>query len=280
MDFASILADKKTFTDDIKLNINGNEVSLGDIRSLSQRNQDAVTAKMNELSGDQERTRKEYENARTLSTQAAEIISKAQAGPEKKAAPEPDGADYYDTDPLYEPIRKRLSPMEKQLAEIIESNKQNKIALERAALVFARDRWDRQYDALKPRLAGDKYKDYRGEKGVEKLAEYAASHQLLDEFGLPSVAKAVADLTREDEIAIIKKTEYERGVEAGRQAKRLASMERPASASGNTGDRKQPKLDPTQNFEDLGDVVMDDPEGRKMLSDLAELGIEDFSGVQ
>ena len=265
MDFAAILADDKTFTDDIEMTIGAEKVTLGQLRDLSKKQQATLTEQMNTLS-------RERNEVKELAVKAADLLSKAQpladAGVTKQTEQRSTPEDYWDTDPLYEPVRKRLSPLENQIKEQNNLIAKQQSALEKAAFIFGKRMFREDYERSKSRLSGDKYKEYRN---PDKLAQYAVDHQLVDEFGLPSVEKAVADITREDETERIKREAYDKGLEEGRVNGRMASMTRPGSAAGTRAGAKGKALDPSKNFEDLGDAVADDPDIMKALSQLGDL---------
>lgn len=268
MDFSDILADANTFPDTAEITIGDQKISLGQIRDLSKKQQASITERMNALD-------KERNEVKELAVKAADLLAKAQPladGATRKVEPKQETTeDYWDTDPLYEPIRKRLSPIEKQLKDAMDTITAQKTALEKAALIFARDRWDRQYESGKIRLKGDKYKDYRS---VDKLAEYAAQHQLVDAFGMPSVERAIVELTKPDELEELKRQAKEEGIEEGRRMARLNTMARPTSSSGKSAGQKPSKgLDPTKNFEDLGDAVAEDADLMEALAKVSGLDL-------
>lgn len=266
MDFATILQDAVTFNDNIELTVGNEKVTLGDIRNLSRRQQEQVTNRMNEL-------QREREEVKTLATKAAELLSRQEQPQTRQATQQAAGGDDWDTDPFYAPIRTRISPLEKQLKEALDAVKQTQDQMQRAALIWANDRFAAEYRDNRDRLKGDKYKDWRGEKAVDKLAEYAAEHKLVDRFGMPSVSRAIDELTKEDEVDRIRKQAREEGIEEGKRQQRVSTMQRPTSASGGKGAASK-GLDPTKNFEDLGDSVAEDPELVEMLSQIGGLEIQ------
>lgn len=275
-DLNAILNDDKTYPDNLEIILSpgdgraSEKIALGTIRDMSRRQQQELTTRLAE-------TKSEFDKARELSTQAATMLASLQKEPpkqdERRAEPPSDYDKLYDTDPYYEPIRKRLSPLEKVLEEIRKGQEDDRKAREQMVVAFARDRFDRQYRDVKERLKDDKYKDYRD---PQKLAQYAVSKGLTDEFGLPSVEKAVSDLTREDDLERIRKEAYEEGRKKGAIDNRMRSMQR-GTTSGGGGEHKDAAditLNPEMNFNDLDEKVLGDPDGRKVLAELAELGVQ------
>ena len=212
-----------------------------------------------------------------LATKAASLIANAErlnAQPAAQPARQPSEWDQlYDTDPSYAPVRTRLAEYEKNLKEATDKLSAQQTALERAAGIFAKRLWRDDYKESKERLKGDKYKDWRD---PDKLANYAAQRNLLDENGLPSVSRAVEDLTREDEMQRLRDDAKAEGIREGRMQARMAGMERPSSASGPKGANADTALDPTMNFEDLGDKALADPQTRELLAALGEMDPESF----
>ena len=279
MNFAEILSDEKTFTDDMEIVLPprgdgqaSQKVRLGDIRDLSRKQQQALAARLDE-------TNKEFDKARSLATQAAEALAKIQGQATDttttttKPVTTTDTEDYYETDPLYAPVRKRYSALEAQLKEAADKLKGQETIQTNLLTLLTRRMVRDDFDRVRDKLKGDKYKEWRD---PDKLANYAVQHRLVDDMGMPSLERAVSELTREDEVTAA----YQRGIDEGRKKgtidARLASMQRPTSASGKTAAQQPAGLDPTQNFEDLGDKIMDDPEALEMLSQLGALSPADI----
>lgn len=263
MAFTDILGNLASYPDAYEFAVGDQKVTLGEVRAEAKRQQTAYAAQEANLT-------RERNEVKELATKAADLLSKAQPLAEAGARTEakPATADEFDSDPWWEPVRKqfstRLTPLEAQLKDAMAKiDLQNK-TLEKAALVFGKRVFREDYERSKGALKGDKYKDWRD---PEKLANYAAQHQLVDELGFPSIEKAVSEITKEDELDRIRQEAYERGKNEGKSAQRMAGMARPSSASGKGGAPSK-GLDPTKNFEDLGDEVMSDPDLSKMLSEL------------
>lgn len=266
MEFSQILEDAKTFGDDISLEINGQKVTLGDIRGLTKKQQQALSEKM----ADTERKRTEVMQ---LAEQAANLKNSLEAQiAEVNKRVTPSANDDFENDPFWAPVRKQLSGPQETIKELKGTVKQLTDSVTKIAGIWADDRWQSQYERAKPRLK-DKAKDWT----FEKVRDYAAQNKLVDSHGLPSVEKAIMELTKEDELETIRKEAYERGLREGNTKGRMGVQPKPTSASGGV---KQPEnsMVAKKGLEGLGDDVASDPELMEMLSNLGAVDPEDFGG--
>lgn len=264
MDFASILKDETTYPDTAEITLGSEKVTLGQIRDLSRKQQKAISDQMDALT--RERT-----EVKTLAEQTADLMTKLQAReqePAKTVVPE---ANDFDNDEWWKPVRAKLTPLEASIKSLVEGQKALQTSMEKAALIFANDRWRGQFDRVKDRLKAPKYSDWN----FEKVRDYAAQNKYLDEYGFPAIDKAVEAITREDELERIKQEAFEKGLREGAVKTRLGSTPRPTSASG-----AKPKaatgLDAAKNFEDLGDSVQSDRELAEMVAGLQGMSPEDL----
>lgn len=261
MDLDQILADEKTFADNIEFELGGRKVNLGELRGLSKRQRAELSDRMAET----ERKRAEVLQ---LAEQAAEVKGRLDAQlleASKRTQP----TDDFDTDPFWAPVKKQLAPyadLNKQLNEKL-SKLEN--AANQMANIWAEDRWQNQFERTKDRLKGDKFKDMT----YEKVRDYAGTHKLLDSYGLPSVEKAVLELTKEDEVQRKVDEAFQRGLREGNVKGRMGVQPRPTSAMGE----KQPEnsVVAKKGLEGLGDDVAADPELMDMLSQLGALSPDD-----
>lgn len=268
MTYEDIIKDDKNFADGLEIEISGQKVKLGDIRNLTKKQQADVTQRLNELQSERENVKKLSEQAANLYATIKEQADRGDPG-RTTAAPSPDE---FETDPVWEPVRKRFKDISDHNKKLEESNTQLLNAMKSATLIFAEDRWQSQFERGKDRLKkNDKYKDW----GYDKVRDYAAEHKILDKFGLPSVEKAIFDLTKEDELEAAKRDAYERGLKEGRTAGRMSSMARPTSATGPVKPEKSAVAE--RGLAGLGDDVANDPDLMQML---AEVGAIDPSEIQ
>src|SRR5271157_5140575 len=264
MDFATILKDEATYPDAAEITLGSEKVTLGQIRDLSRKQQKAIADQMDALT-------QERNSVKTLAEQTADLMSKLQerdaAGP-KTVVPE---ANDFDNDEWWKPVRAKLNPLEASIKALTDGQKALQASMERAALIFANDRWRGQFDRVKDRLKAPKYSDWN----FEKVRDYAATNKYLDEYGFPAIDKAVEAITREDELDRIKHEAFEKGVREGAVKARLGATPRPTSASGGKAKTSQ-GLDPSKNFEDLGDAVADDRDLAEMVAGLQGMSPEDL----
>jgi hypothetical protein len=252
MNLQDILSDSKTFTDDMEMQLGEHKVKLADLRGLTAKQQKDLSDKI------QAATQREQEALQTAS-KATEIynnLAKQQAEFEAARGKQPTGEeDDFETNNWWTPVRKRMTAQEKQLKEAIDKVTQLNSAFEKAAVMFASDRWNSQYERVAPKLKKSKeYSDW----DLTKVREYATKNQIVDEFGFPSVEKAVALLTRADDLEEAKKQAREEGLREGLQRARLSTQSRPTSA---TGGKKTGKAAVEEfGLDGLGDDMADDPE--------------------
>lgn len=266
--FDDILKDDKNFPDTLELPVGDKKIPLGELRAFTKAQQQRVET---ELSA----AKQTRDAAVRDSEKAAEVLSnlqKLQEEASKVTTRSADAGDDWDTAEFWKPVKSRLSPLEKKLQDYEAKNAELANALSRAATIFAEDRWDREFDSNADRLKKSKeYKDW----DQQKVRQYAVDNKLVDRHGFPSVAKAIQELTKVDEMELARQQAREEGLQEGLQRARMSTMARPTSHSGkrSTG----AVIDPTKNLEDLGDAVMDDPELTKMLSDLGTLTPNDIA---
>jgi hypothetical protein len=262
--FQDILDDEKTFADSIEFELGGRKVTLGDVRGLSRKKQQELSEKL----ADTERRRTEVLD---LATKAAELKAtlEAQVAEAGKTRPNPTDDDF-DKDPFWEPVRKRVAAESASAKELKDNLTKLTNAMTMATSIWAEDRWQGQFERGKTRLKGDKFKDYT----YEKVRDYAATNKILDKHGLPSVERAILELTKEDEKQVAIDEAFQRGLKEGQVKGRMGVMSRPTSAAGIKVPEKSVVAE--KGLEGLGDDVAEDPELMKMLSDLGAVNPEDL----
>jgi len=262
--YDEIFADDKTYPDSAELTINGKAVKLGDIRDLTRKKQQELAAKLAEV-------QQEREGVKELATKAAALHQQLQdqvAAADKKPNVQVSDVDDFENDPLYAPIRKRLSPIEQTMKELGETQKKLATSLERAATIWFKERSADRFERVSDRLKkAGKDKDWN----FDKVLEFAAKNNIVDANGLPDVVGAVTKLTAEDERKIIEQEAYERGLREGAQKGRMSNMTRPTSAAGAKAKPEDSAVGRTASLEHLGDDVAKDPELMDMLSQLGAI---------
>lgn len=264
MNLDQILSDEKTFTDDMEMQLGENKVKLGDLRGLTK-------AKQKELSDRIEAAKVREQKTLELANKTAEIYSNLQTAQEEiekqRTVRQPSDEDF-DTNEWWKPVRERLTAREKEEKALKEQVERLSNAFTQALTIFSEDRWEQEFERNSDKLKKNpQYKDW----DYTKARDYAAQHKLLDRHGLPSVSKAIAELTRADEKEEIRRQAFEEGKRAGEQRSRMAAMARPTSAAGGASRPAGKGLDPNQNFNDLNEAVGDDPELVEMLNNIGAL---------
>lgn len=263
LNLKQVLEDEKTFADGIEITINNEKVTLGDLRGLSR-------AKQNELSEKMAETERRRTEVMDLATKAADLQAQYEKQlAEVKNRPNPSEADFKN-DPFWAPVRDALASPVKTVGELQDKLDKLTNAVTNVSKIWAEDRWAAQFDRSKGRLKGDKFKDWT----YEKARDYAAQNKILDNFGLPSVERAILELTKEDDLAQKLSEAREAGLKEGLTRGRMGVMPKPTSASGP----KHPENSAVseKGLEGLGDAVADDPELMRMLSELGAVNPEDL----
>jgi hypothetical protein len=264
MTLQEILNDSKTFTDDLEMQLGEHKVKLGDLRGLTTKQQKDLSDKLTAAS-ERERV------ATEMATKASEIYNNLDAMQKKAIEAEaargkqPTGEeDEWETNNWWTPARKRVAALESQLKAEKAERESLKAAFEKAAVMFATERWSNQFERVASKLK--KSKDY-ADWDRDKVREYATKNNILDEFGFPSVDKAVNQLTRVDDIEEAKKLAREEGIREGLQRSRLAATSRPSSAGGGKGAGAKRSAVEEHGLEGLGDDVMSDDELMQQLEE-------------
>ncbi len=265
LDLMKILDDDKTFADGIEIVVNGEKGTLADLRGMSRKKQQELADRM-------KATEDKFTEVTNLATQAAALKQQldeqlAKVGKEKN----PPTDDELDTDPFWAPVKKRYGTVDATVKELKDTVTKLGAAAERMATIWAQDRWRGQFDRLAPKLAkSSKHKDMT----FEKVREFAATNKLLDEYGFPSVEKAIVELTRDEDFETRLAEARQQGIKEGETRGRLAASGRPTSATGPKKPEKSMVAE--KGLEGLGDDVAADPELSKMLADLGAANPDEF----
>jgi hypothetical protein len=266
MTLEQILSDKNTFADNIEFTIGNEKVTLGGLRELSATQQKNLSDKIAAASS--------QENvARDTAMKAANLLAELQTAKEtlssqKTVSPTEDD---FEKDNFWDPVRKRFSGSDKKIDDAIAKIDALTKAVTQTATIWAEDRWQSQYEKVSPRLKKvDQYKDW----DYTKVRDYAAQNKILDSHGLPSLEKAVMELTKANDFEQVKKEAYEKGLQEGRTKARLETMPRPASASGGSPRPKGKSAVEEVGLEGLGDDVMGDPELAELAASLGDIQLQ------
>jgi hypothetical protein len=237
MSWKEVLTDKSKFADDLKLNVNGLEVSLGELRQMNKDSEGALARKMAEAELREKAAASKEMEAADFYAKLLDQQTKATTTGVRDA----DGKDYnYDADPVLSPLNKRIA----QIQEKIEKEYATKFqtleqSLNIATARYLQDSWKRDFEAISD----------RGDLDLKTTLEHAMKNKLVDEFGVPNVRKAADDLlaSKREEAKIAKIREEER--ERARHEALAGTLGRPSaggtvnlgkSATANGGDAPKP----------------------------------------
>lgn len=254
-----IFDDKIAFPDELEIPIGDRKVKLGDLRAMTAKQQRELAEKLTAAT-ERERT------ALEMSEKAAGIfnnLKKMEDDAKALEASRPTGeTDDFDTNNWWTPARKRITAQEQKITDALSKVQTLTDSFTKAATMFATDRWNSQFDRVAPKLKKSKeYADW----DVARVRDYATKNNVLDEFGFPSVEKAVALLTRVDDIEEAKKAAFEEGKKEAQRLARMAAQARPTSNTGGKTPKGKSAVEDL-GLEGLGDDVANDEELMDMLS--------------
>ena len=259
----AIFNDRTTFTDTMELSIGDKKFTLGDLRGLSARQQQQVAEK---ISG---ADRREAE-ARDTAMKAANLLSELEKAREGLIAQRTQvpTEDDFDKEEFWGPVRKRFSDRDAKIDQALKGIESLSKSVERAATIWAQERWQGQFKEVSPRLKKvDAYKDW----DFKKVLDYATERKIVDDYGFPSVERAVLELTKANDIEQIKKEAYAEGMKAAKQKNRLDNQPRPSSASGGRQPADKSAVAEI-GLEGLGDDAINDPELMEMFAQIQNGG--------
>src|ERR1035438_3524910 len=259
MTLEQILNDRTTFEDGIELVIKGEKVNLGQLRDLSATQQKSLSDK---IAGADQREAQARDTAMKAANLLSELETARQNLSTQKQTPPTD--DDFEKEEFWSPVRGRIGKLMSALEEERKEREKMAKSLERAATIWANERWDGQYEKSSSRLKKvDAYKDW----DRQKLLDYATERKIVDDYGFPSIERTVAELTKANDIETIKKEAYEKGKADASQRKRLDQQPRPSSASGGMQPADKSAV-AEMGLERLGDDAMNDPELMEMFAEI------------
>jgi hypothetical protein len=268
-DIKKFLENAKDYPDTTPIKIGDVEVPLGSLRALNSSERTTLADRMKETETLQNDYKSKQAKVVELATKAQKLVDEytARVGalppndPNKRA----DGVNPWD-DPWLQPVKSALDTRDKTITELKTLIEKANSTVANAATIWAEDRWDDQYARID--FGKREKKPTRDE-----LIKHATEHNLLDRHKLPSVTAAWADLSKGEREEELKKAEFERGREAGRQ-ELIASRVPPPGVSG-PGQAPPPVRVPPGTGE-LGDLYAEavkDPELRALLEQASGAGL-------
>jgi hypothetical protein len=255
----AIFDDRNTFTDTMEMTIGDKKFTLGDLRGLSANQQRQLSEK---IAGAESRE----SIARDTATKAANLLAELQTASENLRAQKTvvPTEDDFDKEEFWGPVRKRFSDRDAKIDQAIKGIETLSNQVKNAASIWFKDRTRSQYEKVSSRLKKvDQYKDW----DVDKVLGYATEHRIVDEDGMPSVERAILELTKANDIETIKKEAYAEGMKAAKQKGRLDAQPRPSSATGGRQPADKSAVAEI-GLEGLGDDAMNDPELMEMFAEI------------
>jgi hypothetical protein len=261
MNLEQILADKTTFADGIELTIGSEKVNLGQLRELSATQQRSLSEK---ISGAERRERE----AEDISLKAGNLLAELEKAREglvaQRSTKNETTDDDFDKEEFWSPVRKRFSDRDTKIDQALKGIEALSKSVEKAATIWANERWQSQYEKVSPRLKKvEAYKDW----DQKKVLDYATERKILDDYGFPSIERTVLELTKANDIEQIKKEAFEAGKKSAEQRKRLDMQPRPSSATGGRQPADKSAVAEI-GLEGLGDDAMNDPELMEMFAEI------------
>lgn len=265
MNFDELLAIVKDIPDETEFELAGKKLRAADLKGLTSAEKAAAAKVLSDANSQKAQAAKDAEQAATILAE----LQKLQTTPAPKGN---EGEDDWETNNWWTPARKQLAARDEKIKGLTDTITKLNTAFSNAATMFAQDRWERQYAAGQERLKRSaKAKDMT----FDQVRDHAVNNKLLDAMGFPDVGKAIADLTREDELAAAISKAREDGIREGQTRARLNATPRPTSASG-VAPKGVRGLDPEKNLEDLGDAVAEDPELMELVAQVQGMDPEDL----
>lgn len=268
IDMEAILKDEGTYPDTLEIIMGTEKVSLGQIRDMSKKQQSRITEELSGIQRERQTLAQKQQEVLTLSERATETYNKLEeqlAKASRNAVPDGDPEKMWDTDQWYSPARKRISEIQKTIADLAETQKKLGSAVTSAVSIWMDDRWENEYSQVAPEL--EKYPKLAEWRDPEKLKKYASENKILDKRSMPSIREAVNRLTAVEREAAKSEDAYQRGLREGQMKARLGAQPRPASAaaavvngSGKVAETFEEAMSP--------DAVAQDSELNEMLANL------------
>jgi hypothetical protein len=253
------LEDAQGYPDTTMVRIGDTEVPLGSLRSLNkgEREQLATAIKTNDDKAREldERQKKVIE----LAGKAQAAYDAAQAAAAKANATPPNPSNDPFSDPWLAPVKKELDGRDKTINELQNTVKQLSTVIQNAATIWSEDRWDREFTNLD---FGKREK----KPSREELIKFATENKLFDRHGIPSVRAAWDKMSETDRLEELRKSEFEKGREAGRM-EQMASRIPPPGVAGPGMPVNPPKAAPGELGDLYGEAIKD-PELRALIEQL------------
>jgi len=245
-----IFSDTQNYPDNLTIKFNDTDIPLGSLRNANKSQRDALNAELTSTKEARRKADDQVANASKLAEQAAKLNADLEA----RLAADPRGtptADQFDTDPWYEPIRKRLAKYDEAVTKFNQAVESLTGMQKNMSMTWFQDRMDSQFAGLK---MSDKNR-----KSQDELLKYAADNKIVDKFGVPSLILAWDKMTETDRLAEASEKARLEGIEQGKREAFVGRVRPPSSVA--------PGSPPPQftDWNQLTDTALADPEIRRII---------------
>lgn len=251
-----ILKDTATYPDTFEVDFMGAKVPLSSLRQFTAAELGEIDKQRKQVAKELADATKQRQSAMDLSTQAQQLFDSLQSKPNATATQVAD--DPWESDPVYAPVRSRLTDRDKKLDEFKSALDRLTKAQEQIATIGGWERWERQYNSF-PEARRPK------DKSLEEIVKFAHENKLVDRFGIPSVQLALDKLTEASRLEDIRKTAHDEGVKEAETRLRASTMPRP---NFNPSPAVRAGKTPLEDLDHLTDKVLEDPELRQLVEGL------------
>jgi hypothetical protein len=284
IDFDAILKDDKSFPDNWEIPFGNEKVTLGSIRDLTRKQQQAVAEQLGAMQREREAIstrQREYEEGinktnsiyQNLQQQVEANKAEAERSSATKQTGGYDPEQMYNTDIWYGPIRKRDQKLEEDMRKVME--RLDLVSRVQSAMgdTYIADRFDNEFESTaEQRKRSKQISDW----DLERFKKYAQENKIADKRGLYSIREAVNKLTQGERTQEEADSAYQRGLREGEMRARMGVQPRPGAANAampNGG--AQPKdLDEALSV----DSISQDEELMRMLGELQSQGANLLTG--
>lgn len=204
-----ILSDREKYADTLTMRIGDTEVPLSSLRQLNASEQESLKTAISSAQAKEQEVNRRHEEVVGLSKKAQEAYEAAQQLQQTAQRQQNPPADPF-ADPWLSPVKTEFANRDKTIDELKAMLKTYGTVITNAATIFSEDRLDNEYGRLD---FGKREK----RPSRDELRDYALKNKIVDRHGLPSVARAWEDMSKGEREADLKKQEFERGMELGRQ---------------------------------------------------------------